>query len=392
MRVCICGGCSNSDLLSDHLRFHSFPDRRKDGAGFRAWVHFVQVKRKDIFFASVTKYTFICAAHFRPEDYISGDMMEFKMGFRSEKRVRLKAGVVPSIHAAPAAASGSATGGSEDHGPVRDSTIRKRKLCTIFKAMQLQTFNQDTFRRHTRCFLEPAVVHKWKKEQQILFQKLHQQGKVTVCGGMRADSPGHNTKFSTYSLMHMESNTIIDVQLVKSNEVGGNDHMEMEGMKQSLDLLEQNGLEVDYMVTERQPQILNHLMERKIPQLHDVWVLEKVDKILHNEAVFCDVVQMSQRNQTSFLEAFHSLIQSFAPQKVDLPFMGLLCRLYLAIMHYNENAERKQAGTHPGPAVIKTDPTYNYVDALLKLVFEEVVENPTPFVDELKSIPVPDHA
>ncbi|CAL8347413.1 unnamed protein product [Gadus morhua 'NCC'] len=44
-------------------------------------------------------------------------MMEFKMGFRSEKRVRLKAGVIPSIHAAPAAASGSATGGSEDHGP-----------------------------------------------------------------------------------------------------------------------------------------------------------------------------------------------------------------------------------------------------------------------------------
>ncbi|XP_030234703.1 uncharacterized protein LOC115559773 isoform X4 [Gadus morhua] len=266
------------------------------------------------------------------------------------------------------------------------------KLARIFKAMQLQTFNQDTFRRHTQCFLEPAVVHKWKKEQQILLQKLHHQGKVTVCGGMREDSPGHNTKFSTYSLMHMESNTIIDVQLVKSNEVGGNDHMEMEGMKQSLDLLEQNGLEVDYMVTERQPQILNHLMERKIPQLHDVWVLEKVDKILHNEAVFCDVVQMSQHNQTSFLEAFHSLIQSFAPQKVDLPFMGLLCRLYLAIMHYNENAERKQAGTHPGPAVIKTDPTYNYVDALLKLVFEEVVENPTPFVDELKSIPVPDHA
>ncbi|CAL8375515.1 unnamed protein product [Arctogadus glacialis] len=130
MRFCICGGCSNSDLLSDHLRFHSFPDRRKDGAGFRAWVHFVQVKRKDFFFASVTKYSFICAAHFRPEDYVSGDMMEFQMGFRSEKRVRLKAGVVPSIHVAPAAASGSATGGSEDHGPVRDSTIRKRELCT----------------------------------------------------------------------------------------------------------------------------------------------------------------------------------------------------------------------------------------------------------------------
>ncbi|CAL8373235.1 unnamed protein product [Arctogadus glacialis] len=150
MRFCICGGCSNSDLLSDHLRFHSFPDRRKDGAGFRAWVHFVQVKRKDFFFASVTKYSLICAAHFRPEDYVSGDMMEFQMGFRSEKRVRLKAGVVPSIHVAPAAASGSATGGSEDHGPVRDSTIRKRELCTLlgntarFEATDAPTASEDS--------------------------------------------------------------------------------------------------------------------------------------------------------------------------------------------------------------------------------------------------------
>ncbi|XP_030227572.1 uncharacterized protein LOC115555032 [Gadus morhua] len=77
-------------------------------------------------------------------------MMEFKMGFRSEKRVRLKAGVIPSIHAAPAAASGSATGGSEDHGPVRDSTIRKRELCTLlgntarFEATDAPTASEDS--------------------------------------------------------------------------------------------------------------------------------------------------------------------------------------------------------------------------------------------------------
>jgi hypothetical protein len=72
-------------------------------------------------------------------------------------------------------------------------------------------------------------------------------------------------------------------------------------------------------------------MDQKKPEEHFQYLfcfgsVVKVDKILHNEAVFCDVVQMSRHNQTSFLEAFHSLIQSFAPQKVDLPFMGLLCR------------------------------------------------------------------
>ena len=31
----------------------------------------------------------------------------------------------------------------------------------------------------------------------------------------------------------------------------------------------------------------------------------------------------------------------------------------------------------------------DYIDALIKLVSEEVAEDPTPFVDQLKSIPVP---
>ena len=56
--------------------------------------------------------------------------------------------------------------------------------------MQLQTFEEDTFTRHTECFLEPAIVHKWKEDQQTLFRRLNQQGKVAVCGGMRANSPG----------------------------------------------------------------------------------------------------------------------------------------------------------------------------------------------------------
>ncbi|KAF1389887.1 hypothetical protein PFLUV_G00052190 [Perca fluviatilis] len=78
----------------------------------------------------------------------------------------------------------------------------------------------------------------------------------------------------------------------------------------------------------------------------------------------------------SSLEAFHSLILRFTPKNVVFPFMGMLCRLYLAAMHYNENADREQATTSAGQPVfkvvfpksrkgevtarpVKTDPTYS---------------------------------
>ncbi len=54
-------------------------------------------------------------------------------------------------------------------------------------------------------------------------------------------------------------------------------HMEKEGLKRCLDLLESNGVEVDYIVTDRHPQIQKYLRERSITQFYDVWHFEKGD-------------------------------------------------------------------------------------------------------------------
>lgn len=61
----------------------------------------------------------------------------------------------------------------------------------------------------------------------------------------------------------------------QSNEVGGSYHMEKEGLKWSLDKLESCGLVVDYIVTDRHPQIQKYLRERNITQYYDVWHFEK---------------------------------------------------------------------------------------------------------------------
>lgn len=39
-------------------------------------------------------------------------------------------------------------------------------------------------------FLEPSIFHKWKMDQQAMFQQLQPQGKIALSGDMRADSPG----------------------------------------------------------------------------------------------------------------------------------------------------------------------------------------------------------
>ncbi|KAL1250747.1 hypothetical protein QQF64_018543 [Cirrhinus molitorella] len=45
VNYCVCGGCTNSSL-SGH-RVNRFPCKKRDGAIFRAWVRFVQVKRRN---------------------------------------------------------------------------------------------------------------------------------------------------------------------------------------------------------------------------------------------------------------------------------------------------------------------------------------------------------
>ncbi|XP_067284722.1 uncharacterized protein [Pseudorasbora parva] len=361
------------------------------------------------------------------------------------------------------------------------------KLQKIFQAMQLQTVQYGTFRRHARNFFEPTIVHKWNRDQQHVISQLKKRGKRAIAGDMRADSPGHSAKFGSYTLMDVETNSIVDLQLIQSNEVGGGSQMEKEGLKRCLDKLDSCGLAVEYMVTDRRPQIRKYLRERHITQYYDVWhfekaltkklrklsqskdsellkkwlksiknhlywsatssvsgpekvakwtsllnhmqnihvhdnprfpkcehqdktsrnskkwfgkgsvTLRKVEKIMCNKRVLKDFEKLSQ---TSTLEAFHRLLTRFAPKNLAFFPIGMLCRLYLAAMHHNENnAHRPQATTRQAfpkskkgeytAVPVKTDPTFDYVDDLMSLLLHKVLVDPTPYVEELHQIPIP---
>ena len=61
----------------------------------------------------------------------------------------------------------------------------------------------------------------------------------------------------------------------QSNEVGGSQHMEKEGVRRSLSLLEGRGINLDCVVTDRHPQIQKFLRERNITHYYDVCQIAK---------------------------------------------------------------------------------------------------------------------
>ena len=71
-------------------------------------------------------------------------------------------------------------------------------------------------------------------------------------GDGRCDSPGHNAKYGTsYSVIEVTTEKIVDFSLVQVFEVANSNAMEKEGLKRCLEFLERNGQVIDLLATDR---------------------------------------------------------------------------------------------------------------------------------------------
>ncbi|KAH7944573.1 hypothetical protein HPB52_021390 [Rhipicephalus sanguineus] len=196
---------------------HSFPN---DPAQRQVWVDFVRRDRnRDWTPANGSR---ICSLHFGPDCYRAGNhryLLEF--GIEQSKKQYLEAEAVPTLMLASPA-----------------SLLERLLLC--------YRIQQD--------FLTPAVSKVWVPQQQALLEQLKWAG-VKLAGDSRADSPGYTSKYGTYSLLERTVNRLVDVMLVESNEVASSNHMELEGLKRAQQHLDDSGVPVHEVVTDRHAQI-----------------------------------------------------------------------------------------------------------------------------------------
>ena len=150
------------------------------------------------------------------------------------------------------------------------------KALNLMNHLKVPVFSTRSFSNLQYGYLVPSILRTWDLEQADLFTELH--GKDLALGGdARCDSPGHSAKFGSYTLMNLESNKIVHVELVQSNEVKGSYHMELEGLKRGLDYLNDCGLSVSQLVTDRHVQVKKYMSDKKPDkeQNFDVWHVAK---------------------------------------------------------------------------------------------------------------------
>jgi solute carrier family 8 (sodium/calcium exchanger) len=76
--------------------------------------------------------------------------------------------------------------------------------------------SEKTFFRHQESYLHTAISNVWKKQQNDMIQLLQAYNKPLSLGGdARCDSPGYSAKYGSYTLMELEYNAILHVELVQ---------------------------------------------------------------------------------------------------------------------------------------------------------------------------------
>ncbi|XP_071498945.1 uncharacterized protein [Diadema antillarum] len=70
---------------------------------------------------------------------------------------------------------------------------------------------------------------------------------------------------------------------------------------------------------------------------------EKLSEEITKTRLVNDIKKMSPLDQTSSVEAFHSVLLYWCPKMLAFSYTGMKCRLFLAMLHWNENAGRNQA-------------------------------------------------
>nr|XP_022311415.1 uncharacterized protein LOC111116717 [Crassostrea virginica] len=152
------------------------------------------------------------------------------------------------------------------------------KVLRVLRCMGVATITQRTFSNHQASLLFPAVARVWDRQQRDYVIRAEDRGKPLVIGGDgRADSPGHCAKYGSYSTIDLEEGTVIDIQLVQSNEVKNSNAMEKRGLEKVVEWIHSHHLEIGTIITDRHLQIQKWIREN-LPQtthFYDVWHVAK---------------------------------------------------------------------------------------------------------------------
>ena len=155
------------------------------------------------------------------------------------------------------------------------------------KCFGLEFIKESTFYEIQNEYLFPVINAAWEKEQQNTLRQVKMKGAVSLNGHGRCDSPGHNAKYGTNTLMDDNTGKITAFSIVQVSEVTSSNAMEKEGFIRCLTTLEDNEVVINRITTDRHTGISSCMDKDHQDKKHqyDVWHVSKwVIKKLTNKS------------------------------------------------------------------------------------------------------------
>uniref|UniRef100_A0A671PRE8 Uncharacterized LOC107702177 n=1 Tax=Sinocyclocheilus anshuiensis TaxID=1608454 RepID=A0A671PRE8_9TELE len=142
--------------------------------------------------------------------------------------------------------------------------------------MNLKTISEDTYTTLRKKYVFPAIEKTWAKEQNAVLSSMKSR-EVVLCGDGRCDSPGHCAKYCTYTFIDVESQKVADFKVISCTQVSSSNAMEIRGFKEALKSIEENGVKVSSISTDRHPQIVKEMRASNQEKHHefDPWHVAK---------------------------------------------------------------------------------------------------------------------
>lgn len=91
------------------------------------------------------------------------------------------------------------------------SGCRVSKFFRALRSVGVACSTDKTHFKVQKAFLVPAVTKVWTQQQNVLFDEAIGRP-LRVAGDGRADSPGHCSKYGTYSLLDIDRNKVVHVE------------------------------------------------------------------------------------------------------------------------------------------------------------------------------------
>ena len=137
--------------------------------------------------------------------------------------------------------------------------------------------SQSTFYSIQKKLLYPAIHRVYTTNRALLFESAKEESEIYLLGDGRCDSPGYNAKYGTYMLMDSQSRHILDLHISHVRVAGNSQRMELDGFQRVVHRLQEYGIKIGSITTDRHKQIRSYMRKFLKHILHkfDVWYVRK---------------------------------------------------------------------------------------------------------------------